>query len=164
MLDKKMPFSIIARGQGVGKWDGSRTIKELHPAELGSYPGSSADEKQKSRQDAIFQRLRVSEVFIQLNRSILVEINSYTDPVSSSITVTNADQLALMKQYKLSKNDLLSAYRSAEILRKLKAEVNYLAGTFLGREEAGIVIDRFNKEFAKARISIGATSIKLSEL
>ena len=84
--------------------------------------------------------------------------------VSSSITVTNADQLALMKQYKLSKNDLLSAYRSAEILRKLKAEVNYLAGTFLGREEAGIVIDRFNKEFAKARISIGATSIKLSEL
>lgn len=164
MLDKKTPFSIIARGQGVGKWDGSRTIKELHPVELGSYPGSSSDEKQKSRQDATFQRLRVSEIFIQLNRSILVEINSYTDPVSSSITVTNADQLALMKQYKLSKNDLLSAYRSAEILRKLKAEVNYLAGTFLGREEAGIVIDRFNKEFAKARISIGATSIKLSEL
>lgn len=164
MLDKKTPFSIIARGQGVGKWDGSRTIKELHPVELGSYPGSSAYEKQKSRQDATFQRLRVSEIFIQLNRSILVEINSYTDPVSSSITVTNADQLALMKQYKLSKNDLLSAYRSAEILRKLKTEVNYLAGTFLGREEAGIVIDRFNKEFAKARISIGATSIKLSEL
>lgn len=164
MLDKKTPFSIIARGQGVGKWDGTRTIKELHPVELGSYPGTSSEEQQKSRQDATFQRLRVSEIFIQLNRSILVEINSYTDPVSSSITVTNADQLALMKQYKLSKNDLLSAYRSAEILRKLKTEVNYLAGTFLGREEAGIVIDRFNKEFAKARISIGATSIKLSEL
>jgi hypothetical protein len=164
MLDKKTPFSIIARGQGVGKWDGSRTIKELYPVELASYPGSSADEKQRSRQDATFQRLRISEIFIQLNRSILVEINSYTDPVSSSITVTNEDQLALMKQYKLSKNDFLSAYRSAEILRKLKAEINYLAGTFLGREEAGIVIDRFNKEFAKARISIGATSIKLSEL
>ena len=164
MLDKKTPFSIIARGQGVGKWDGTRTIKELHPVELASYPGSSADEKQRSRQDANFQRLRISEIFIQLNRSILVEINSYTDPISSSITVTNEDQLALMKQYKLSKNDLLSAYRSAEILRKLKTEVNYLAGTFLGREEAGIVIDRFNKEFAKARISIGATSIKLSEL
>jgi len=69
-----------------------------------------------------------------------------------------------MKHYKLSKNDILSAYRSAEILKKLKGEINILAGTFLGREEAGIVIDRFNKEYAKARISIGATSIKLSEL
>ena len=137
---------------------------QLHPVEMSSYPGSTADEKQKSRQDSTFQRLRVSEVFIQLNRSIKLEINSYTDPVSSSISITNADQLAIMKQYKLSKNDMLSAYRTAEILKKLKAEVNFLAGTFLGREEAGIVIDRFNKEIAKARISIGATSIKLSEL
>ena len=164
MLDKKIPFSIVARGQGIGKWDGFRTIKELYPVELGSYPGLSNEEKQKSRQDTSFQRLRVSEVHIQLNRAILLEINSYTDPVSSSISVSNTDLVALMKHYKLSKNDILSAYRSAEILKKLKGEINILAGTFLGREEAGIVIDGFNKEYAKARISIGATSIKLSEL
>jgi hypothetical protein len=69
-----------------------------------------------------------------------------------------------MSKYKLSKNDLLSAMRTATILIKLKEEINVYAGTYLSRENAKIVIDRFNKEWAKTRITIGQTSIKLSEL
>lgn len=158
LLDKKTPFTIVARGQGIGKWDGSRTVKDRNPVELKSYPGESG------RMDSSFVRLRTSQVFIHLNRGIRMEVNSFTDPVASSLNISDAEIIALMQRYKLSKNDILSAYRSAAIMHKLKLELNVLAGLYLGREKASTVIDRFNKEWAKTRISIGATSIKLSDL
>jgi hypothetical protein len=48
-------------------------------------------------------------------------------------------------------------------MQKLKEEINVLAGTYLDREKARIVIDRFNKEWSRVRISVGATSFKLSD-
>ena len=67
-------------------------------------------------------------------------------------------------EYKLSKNDILSVYRTATILKKMKQEINLLAGTYLDRTNAKIVIDRFNKEMSKVKISVGITSIRLSDL
>lgn len=156
MLNKKVNFTIVARGQGVGTWNGCRTVKENNPSELSSYPGS--------RSDSSMVRLRRTELFIHLDRGIRIEVNSFTDPVRSNLQVNNAELIALMSKYKLSKNDVLSAMRTATILNKLKEEINVNAGTYLSRENAKIVIDRFNKEWAKTRISIGQTSIKLSEL
>ena len=99
-----------------------------------------------------------------MDRAIRVEINSYTDPVASSITITNPVVLELMAKYKLSKNDILSALRTATILNKFKDEINITAGTYLTREQAKVVIDRFNKEWLKTKIAIGSTSIKLADL
>jgi hypothetical protein len=158
LTDKKMAFSIVARGQGIGKWDGSRTIKDRAAIELKSYPGDLG------RSDSSFVRLRTSQVFIHLNRGIKMEVNSFTDPVVSSMDITDEEIKALMDRYKLSKNDILSAYRSASIMHKLKQELNVLAGLYLDREKASAVIDRFNKEWAKTKISIGPTSIKLNDL
>ena len=62
------------------------------------------------------------------------------------------------------KNDILSAYRTASILRALKRELNVLAGKYLSREDASTVIDRFNKAWAKTKVSVGSTSFKLSNL
>ncbi|MFT5780326.1 MAG: hypothetical protein ACI837_003288, partial [Crocinitomicaceae bacterium] len=56
----------------------------------------------------------------------------------------------------------LSAYRSYTILMAFKQEINLLAGKYLTRDNASIVIDRFNKKLAKMRISVGKTSFKLS--
>lgn len=156
LLDKKTKFSIVARGQGIGQWNSSRTVKNYKPTELGTYPSS--------KMDSTFLRLRKSEVIIQLNRSITMEVNSFTDPVKSNITVPNEDIQAAMNKYGLSKNDVLSALRTAEIMNALKAELNILAGQYLSREEAKIVIDRFNKELEKTRVSVGRTSFKLSSL
>ena len=69
-----------------------------------------------------------------------------------------------MNKYHLSQNDVLSAYRTVSILKALKSEMNVLAGKYLSREEATIVIDRLNKEIIKTKISVGATSFKLSIL
>ncbi len=155
LKDKKL--EIIVRGQGVGVWDGVRTVKQRDPEaqELSSYP--------TSKMDSNFVRLRKSEVFINLSRDILVEINSYTDPVSSNISVSNEEILKKMTDYKLSKNQVLSAYRSATILFKLKEELNVLAGKYFSREDAKNIIDRLNKKIASTKIVVGSTSIALEE-
>jgi hypothetical protein len=156
LLNKKKTFNIIARGQGVGIWDSCSVIKDLHPIELNTYP--------ISRMDSTYSRLRKSEVWIDMDREIHMEINSYTDPVKSNINISNASILDLMQRYQLSKNDILSAYRTATILQKLKNELSILAGAYLSREDAKIVIDRFNNSLSKLRISVGATSIKWTEI
>jgi hypothetical protein len=164
MLDKKVAFSMVTRGQGIGKWDGCRTIKNDTPVEESAYPGSTSEERIANRMGEKYAPLRRSELFIHLDRAIRVEINSYTDPVASSITITNPVVLELMTKYKLSKNDILSALRTATILNKFKDEINTTAGTYLTREQAKVVIDRFNKEWLKTKIAIGSTSIKLVDL
>lgn len=164
MLDKKVNFSIVARGQGVGMWDGCRTIKNPAPVEENSYPGANAEDRMKSRMDSSYMRLRRTELFIHLSREIKMEVNSYTDPVRSSLTISNEVISGLMEKYKLSKNEILSAMRTATVLQKMREEINVLAGTYLDREKAKLVIDRFNKELEKTRVSIGRTSIKLTDL
>lgn len=157
LLLKDKKIEVIARGQGVGVWDGLRTVKQRNSdaQELNSYP--------TSKMDSNFVRLRKSEVFINLNREILLEINSYTDPVSSNISISNQEILKKMTSFKLSKNQVLSAYRSATILFKLKEELNVLAGNYFSREEAKIIIDRLNKKIASTKIVVGSTSIALEE-
>lgn len=158
LLDKKIPFEIIARGQGIGKWNGVQTIKDESPKELSHYPGNASETKM----DSTFLRLRKSEVLIHIDRAITMEINSFTDPVASSINISNEEFSSAMSKYKLSKNDILSAYRTATILNALKSELNLLAGKYLNREEAKIVIDRFNKLWEKTKINVGRTSFKLN--
>lgn len=160
LLNKKTEFELIARGQGIGKWNGVQTVKDDRAKELSSYPGNPS----VSKYDSTFVRLRKSEVLVHMNRDIRLEVNSYTDPVASSITVSDPSIQALAKKYGLSKNDLLSAYRTASILKALKTEINVLAGAYLPREQASLVIDRFNKTWEKTKISVGRTSIKLMDL
>jgi hypothetical protein len=158
LLDKNRPFSIIARGQGVGEWNGLRVMKANHPQE----------EQEKTatlnHDDPELLRLRRSEIYVFLEREIHLEVSSYTDPRNSNIDQITPEMQKAMNAYGLSKNDLLSAYRTANIMRKLKEEINVLAGTYLDRERARNVIDRFNKEWSRVRISVGPTSFKLVDI
>ena len=156
LQNKKTDFELIARGQGIARWNGLRPVKDDRPNELSAYPISALD--------TTFSRLRFSELHIDLRRGIVAEINSFTDPVRSNITLSDPELIETMAKYKLSKNDMLSALRTATILKKFKEEINVLAGTYLSRESAKIVIDRFNKEWSKTKVSVGATSFKISEL
>ena len=151
LLNKKVDFNVIARGQGVGKWNGSNVIKAIPSNELSSYPSS--------KMDSNFVRLRKSEVLIQLDRHITLEINSFTDPIKASFPINEEELLDLQSRYKLTKNDILSGYRTATIMKALKNEINILAGTYLNREDASYVIDRFNKAIQKTKVSIGPGSV-----
>ena len=156
LLEKSTDFEIIARGQGVGKWNGVQTIKDPKPTELTRYKGD--------KNDSTYVRLRKSEVLIHMNRSISLEVNSFTDPVKSNLKIPNETVASNARKYNLSNNEMLSAYRSAAILKALKSEINVLAGKYLSRSDASFVIDRFNKLWLKTKISAGKTSFRLQDL
>jgi hypothetical protein len=160
LLNKKLKFNIVARGRGIGKWNGNRIIKDDTPNELNQYPG----DPKYSKMDTSFVRLRYSEVIVYINRSIHLEINSYTDPIKSNLLISNVHIQEAMSKYRLSKNDILSAYRTAELMNALSQEISIRAGTYLTRENAKLVIDRFNKAIEKTRIYVGRTSFKLNDL
>lgn len=155
MLDKEKTFKIISRGQGVGSWNGVQVIKDHSGNEKSSYGALGRD-------DISFKQLRLSEVLINIERGIVMEVNSFTDPVKSNFKASPAIE-SIKAQYKLTNNEILSAYRSAAILKKFKEEMSLLAGTYMTREEAKVIIDKFNREFVKTKVSIGRTSIKVTE-
>lgn len=158
--NKDLNFDIIARGQGVGQWNGSRTVRNIDRSELDRYPGTPGYRKL----DTTYTRLRKSELFVHIDRSVIIEVNSFTDPVKSNLNISNESITSLMEKYQLTKNDILSAYRTASILIQFKKECNVLAGEYLSREQASKVIDKLNKKIDKMKISVGRTSIKITDL
>lgn len=156
LLNDKKKFKIIARGQGIGKWNGIQTIKDENPTTLNSY--------NEKRSLETLKRLRKSELIIRIKDNIELEINSYTDPVRSNISIKNPTVLSEATKFQLSKNQILSAHRTATILKKIKSELNILAGEMLQRTDAKKVIDLLNSKIDKTRISVGATSFKLDDL
>lgn len=164
LKDKKLPLEIRVYGQGVGTWNGAQVIKLDSLVEWTNYPGATADERLASRESQALKRLRTSQLKISLNRKIVVDVRSFTDPVKSNLVVQNPVVTAFMQKYGASKNEILSAYRSAFLLRQFQAEMNVLAGQYLDRETAKIVIDRFNSACAKTRVTIGKHSLKMSDL
>ena len=149
----------------MGCWDGVRVVqqRDTNVRELNAYPGNSVEDRLQNKMDSTFARLRKSEVLINLNRGVLIEINSFTDPVASGIKSSNEDILEIMEDYKLTKNQILSAYRSYTILMKLKEELNVLAGKYFSREEAKILIDKLNTEIQKVKIVVGKTYLDLAD-
>ncbi|MDD2982832.1 MAG: hypothetical protein PHQ74_05540 [Crocinitomicaceae bacterium] len=162
LLDKKLTFKTIARGHGLGKWNGAKVVKDNESKEMDSYPTATAENSGKY--DSTFVRLRKTEVLINLNRSITLEVNSYTDPVKSNINITEPAILDQIKKYQLTKNQILSAYRSAEVLLKLRDEMNVLAGEYFDRTNAKTIIDRLNTEVNNTKITVGPASFKINQL
>jgi len=164
MLNKKIPIYIQAKGNGVGMWNGFKTVKSPKVGELSAYPGSTPEARTDSRMDSSFVRLRKTELIIKTKNSITFEVNSFTDPVASNLEIKNATIIAAMNKFNFTKNDILSAYRSAFILKKMRQELNILAGEYLDQQTAKIVLDRLNSEVDKAKIYVGKTSFKLKDL
>lgn len=158
LQNKKMDLNIIARGQGIGMISGAKIIKNQQAEELSSYPNSTA------RNDSTFKSLRRSELYVTTDRKIDIEINSYTDPVKSNLVISNEELKQLVAEGKLTKNDALSAYRTAFLMEKFRNEINLIAGDYLPRNKAKIVIDRLNKKISKTKINVGRYSFKSTDL
>jgi len=156
MLEKDKAFQIFANGNGIGKWNGVQVIKDIAANEQQTYGAVGKEDEQ-------YKRLRKSEVLIHIERDIVMEINSFTDPVKSNFTAPSAKIEAFKQQYKLTNNDVISAYRTLAIIQQFKEEINVLAGSYMKREEAKIIIDKLNRAVDKLKIAMGANSIKIQD-
>ncbi len=163
LQDDQMYLNIIARGQGIGRMENNQVIDHPEPDAVNSYPGATNEEQLRAKESISFKQLRTTQVTLFVDRCITLEVNSYTDPVKSNFTPPSQAIADAMNQYNLSKNDVLSGYRTYATLKKLKQELNILAGDYLERPAAKAVIDRFNKAIEKTAITIGKTSFKYEE-
>lgn len=162
LLDKKKKISPYAVGGGIGMWNGNRTIKNPNPKTLDNYPGENNDQRLHSRADSSFSNLRISYLYVDINRGIQIRFNSYTDPVRSNFVPSESIK-KIQIENKLTNNDILSAYRTYTIIHKFNREINQLASRYLSREDAKIVIDRLNKSLKKLKITVGNCSIPQHE-
>ena len=163
LQDKKLDFRVIARGNGIGTLKHGLIKKKKNPETLDQYPGETPESRAIAREDSLFKSLRKTTVLIFVDRSITLEVNSFTDPVKSNFIVPSSEIKDAMKKFDLSKNEVLSAYRTFSTLQKLRLELNLLAGEYLERPEAKDVIDRLNKMVSKSRITVGKTSFEYDE-
>jgi hypothetical protein len=156
IFKNETPIVIKANGFGVGEWNGNSVVKDSSPTEMNTYP--------TSRTDSTYARLRKTAMYIQTNHKLVIEIESYTDPVRSGIIITNKTLSDIASKNNLSKNDLLSGLRTKTVMIRFQDEyIKWIAQNYEANK-ARIIIDRFNNEFQKTRIRIGGINFKLKEL
>lgn len=156
ILKNETPIVIKANGFGVGQWNGNSVVKDPSPTEINTYP--------TSRTDSTYARLRKTAMYIQTNHKLIIEIESFTDPVRSGITINNKTLSEVAVKNNLSKNDLLSGLRTKTVMTTFQDEYIKWVAKHYDASQARIIIDRFNNEFQKTRIRVGGINFKPKEL
>ena len=159
-----LPFVLQLQANGVGIWNGENVIRDENQNELTSYPGATNEEKLLSRQSITFKQLRYSNLSIKLSRSLNIRINSFTDPVASSLSLKDLKLEELAKEYKLTKNEVLSALRCISLLQKLKEELSYQATNYLTQSDSKKFIDKIEGAIQKSKIQIGNVYIRIKDI
>jgi hypothetical protein len=103
-------------------------------------------------------------MYIQTNHKLIIEIESFTDPVRSGITINNKTLSEVAVKNNLSKNDLLSGLRTKTVMTTFQDEYIKWVANHYDANHARIIIDRFNNEFQKTRIRVGGINFKPKEL
>lgn len=160
-LNPKISFEI--KGNGIGKWDGKKVVKDFEAIEEIAYPGNTLEERLRSRLTDEYKRLRKTELFLKADRNIAIKIESFTDPVVSNLALKNSKLQDLIEKNKLSKNDILSAYRSIAVMNQLKLEFNILCSQYLPQDRAKTIIDIFNSTLEKSIIQVGIESLRMKD-
>ena len=159
--EKRMPIELSLDGLGIGTWSDSVIIRELEQHELPGYPGSTAEEKQFSRSSYAFKSLRHSALQIKINRSLIIHIESSTDPVISNLNTNLYPVESLLSTYGLTKNELLSILRTRSILMQTKSELIAICPKYLNTQLAKKFIDQLEETVDHCKYRVGHTLVKL---
>lgn len=156
LIKSDIPLQFIANGYGIGTLSEGTVTKALVQDEIDGAISTLADSS--------YAKLRKTAMYVQTDRRVVFEIESFTDPLKSAIDIKNKNLLEFCKKYDLTKNDVLSALRTKSVMIQLQDEfIKWVAKNYEA-EKARFIIDRFNNEFQKTKIQIGKTSIKPKEL
>ena len=154
ILKKNLKFKITALAGGIGKWDGSKVIKDRKPL-LGST---------KTNIDSNYLKLRSSELIVKVGKEIEINTSSFTDGNNNDLKLENLENTNLVEQYKLTNQEIITLYRTASILNKFKTELISSAKHYLSEEDSKRIERKINKEWLKVKVSVGKVKIKLNDL
>jgi hypothetical protein len=161
-LVQQLKIEVSASGNGVGKFVNDTLVKWQNAEEENAYPVESEEQRAENAQLEVYKKLRQTTLSIDLKGNILIEANSFTDPVRTNFNPPVEQLQKWIAAGKITNNDALSACRTAAVLLALKAELMANAGTFLDREKAAKTIDYIENEFKKIKINVGDLSLALS--
>ncbi len=161
-LKKSIQFNI--NGNGVGKLEKGEIIPS-NEKELEAYPGETKEERELAKQTKTFKELRSTSLnMLETEEHIVLRIESFTDPVKSNFSKRNITVQPLKEKYKISENQLLSAFRSYTVLEKFYGELLRAAYfNFEGNEKIKL-LNSVKKAFEKSSIKTGSTKINTKEI
>jgi len=137
LMQKEKPFIIKAQSLNTNEWDDSNP--------LSTNPW-------------------MSELVIHLKQTIELSVNTFINDWDEipKINDLNKNILLIQTKNKLSEEQLICGYLTAEVLKKIKNELLVLAGRYLGGEDAKIINERLNQAYKKTSIQNGNQLIPLS--
>jgi hypothetical protein len=153
LLTKKL--KITANANGIGKWNGSRVIKDLT---------ALTSKKTILLDSTSAKQLNKTELLAIINKEVSLTASSFTDDRIAGIEITNSKLQTLITLKKVTKNDVLTAYRTQTALTKFKAEFTAYVSKNLSVDDSNKIIRKLNKSWSKIKVNIGTTSIKLTDL
>ncbi len=161
ITDKDLLFDL--KGNGVGKKVGDSIVVSTDK-ELKNYPGETKEEQQTNKQNLEFKELRKTMLSMQeTSEAVVLKIESFTDPVQSNFSKKNITVQPLKEKYKLTENQLLSAFRTYAVFEKFYGELLRSVYFHYSGKEREKLLDLLQKKFEKGFILVNNKKIPLKE-
>ncbi len=161
-LKKQLLFTV--KGQGVGKIEQGKLIPST-AKELDAYPGETEEEQAQAKQQNEFKQLRSTHLkFSENEEHIILNIESFTDPVKSNFSKKNIAVQPIKEKYQLTENQTLSIFRSYTVLEKFYGELLRAANFHFQGKEKEKLLSSLKKTFEKTNLIAGEKKINAKEI
>ena len=162
ILKKSILFDV--KGNGVGKLDKGKIVIS-NEKELDSYPGENKEEQVINKQSKEFKQLRSTSLkMFETEENIVLNIESFTDPVKSNFSKKSIIVQPIKEKYKLTENQLLSVFRSYTVLEKFYGELLRAANFHFEGNDKSKLLSSIKKAFEKSTILAGNKKVNTKEI
>ena len=163
-LTNKKDLYFNVKGNGVGKME-KGIIVASSAKELDAYPGATKEEQAISKQQNEFKELRSTHLkFSENEEQIILNIESFTDPVKSNFSKKNIAIQPIKEKYKLTENQTLSIFRAYTVLEKFYGELLRAANFHFEGKEKDKLLNNIKKTFEKTNLLAGDKKISAKEI
>jgi len=159
MLDKEQSLEIEANGCGVGVWNGTQVVKDS-PQIPPQYYFEQFEFVHTDIKDKNLWWTEILFFFNSYNRIIVNTFMNKWDEVPN--VILNKKLTKIKNKNKLSKEEMLTAQRTANVIKTLRSELISLSGRYLSMQEATTIVKRIDNLYKDINIKVGKTMVSLS--
>jgi hypothetical protein len=165
VIRSKTTLNFNLSGQGMGVLVDGKIAKSLGK-ELDTYPGETEEERSISKESEEFKPLRFSQLTFKLNQnSLVLNVESFTDPVKSNFS-KKVDEINALKKnlgVSITDNSVLSAFRTFNMTEQFTKELLRAAFTNFQGKERTKLIDEISKTLTQSKCMIGDKHINYKQ-